>query len=145
MTATGPVEPIAGLVGHVARTVEPEDCVSRGGHEVLSTPVVVRLLEEAAMAALDPVLRSDQGSVGSTVDIAHVKPTLSGQSVTATATVVDVDRRRIGFTVAVSDDVELVAHGRHERFVVDDGPFGARLADKIRRAGLPTGSEGGAT
>ncbi|WIV54058.1 thioesterase family protein [Amycolatopsis nalaikhensis] len=116
--------------GHVAKTVDAADCVHRGGYDVLSTPSVVRLLEEAAMAALGPFLGTGQNSVGATIDIAHVRPTVRGQSVTATAMVTAVDRRRITFAVEAADDVEVIAHGRHERFIVEDAALARRLAEK---------------
>jgi uncharacterized protein (TIGR00369 family) len=119
--------------GTIEHRVEAVDCVRRGGYDVLGTPSVVRLFEEAAMVAVAPLLNPGQNSVGSTVDIVHLRPTVLGQTVTATATVVEVDRRRIVTTVEVVDDVERIAHGRHERFVVDDGDFGTRLAQKAER------------
>ncbi|WP_224391006.1 hotdog domain-containing protein [Pseudonocardia sp. ICBG1293] len=132
---TGPqAVPLAGLEpGTVEHRVAAADCVHRGGHDVLGTPSVVRLLEEAATVAIEPLLAPGQTSVGSTVDIAHIRPTVLGQRVTATATVVEIDRRRIVTVVDVVDDVERIAHGRHERFVVDDEDFGARLARRTGR------------
>ncbi|WP_051166595.1 thioesterase family protein [Amycolatopsis orientalis] len=125
---------ISGRSGTVAKIVGDADCVHRGGYDVLSTPSVVRLLEEAAMAAIEPAIRPGQDSVGTTVDIAHVRPSVRGQSVTARATVTAVDRRRISFEVEVTDDVEVIAHGRHERFIVDDTALEGRLAEKARLA-----------
>jgi predicted thioesterase len=50
--------------------------------------------------------------------------------VRATATVTEVDRRRVAFTVVVEDDVERIGAGTHERFVIDVATFEARLASK---------------
>jgi fluoroacetyl-CoA thioesterase len=120
--------------GTVEHRVEAGDCVHRGGYDVLATPSIVRLAEEAAIVAITPLVGAGQNSVGTSVHIVHARPTLRGQRVTATATVVEIDRSRIATTIEVFDDVERVAHGRHERFVVDDADFRARLGQKAERA-----------
>lgn len=127
--------PTPGARGVLERRVEAQHCTRRGDDEIFSTPQLVLLLEEAAIEGLAPFLEDDQASVGSKVDISHVAPTLRGQTVTATATVTEVDRRRVTFEIQVEDDVEVVGHGTHERFIVDLPKLTARLAEK--RAALP--------
>lgn len=119
-----------GAVGVLEWTVEEQHCTRRGSYDIFSTPNLVRLLEEAAIAALSPYLRDDQSSVGSRVDVSHLAPTLRGQRVRATATVTEVDRSRIAFDVHVEDDQETIGRARHERFVVDIPKFESRLAEK---------------
>ena len=114
-------------------TVEAEHCTRRGEYDIFSTPNLVLLLEEAAIEGLAPHLRDDQASVGSKVDVAHIAPTLRGQTVRATATVTEVDRRRVLFDIRVEDDEELIGHGTHERFVVDLPSFEGRLAAKAEQ------------
>jgi fluoroacetyl-CoA thioesterase len=129
MTST--LEP--GVQGILERTVEAEHCTRRGDYDIFSTPNLVLLLEEAAIDGLAPHLRDDQASVGSKVDVAHIAPTLRGQTVRATATVTEVDRRRVLFDIRVEDDRELIGHGTHERFVVDLPSFESRLAAKAQQ------------
>ncbi len=129
MTST--LEP--GVQGVLERTVEAEHCTRRGEYDIFSTPNLVLLLEEAAIEGLAPHLRDDQASVGSKVDVAHIAPTLRGQTVRATATVTEVDRRRVLFDIRVEDDEELIGHGTHERFVVDLPSFEDRLAAKAKQ------------
>jgi fluoroacetyl-CoA thioesterase len=123
-------QPAPGLSAVLEWTVDDRHCTRRGEYDIFSTPNLVLLLEETAMKALTPCLRDDQGSVGSTVDITHVAPTLKGQRVRATATVTEVDRRRIVFEVEIADDLEVIGRGRHERFVIDLARFEPKLADK---------------
>ncbi|MGY1604408.1 thioesterase family protein [Geodermatophilus sp. SYSU D00815] len=132
-TALGP-----GVRGVLSRTVEEQHCTRRGAHDIFSTPNLVLLLEEAAIEGLAPYLRPDQASVGSRVEIAHTAPTLKGQTVTATATVTEVDRRRVVFDIRVEDDTEVVGTGTHERFVIDLPAFEDRLAAKAEQAGAGT-------
>jgi fluoroacetyl-CoA thioesterase len=122
-----------GVQGVLERTVEAEHCTRRGEYDIFSTPNLVLLLEEAAIEALAPHIREDQASVGSKVDIAHIAPTLRGQTVRATATVTEVERRRVLFDIRVEDDEELIGHGTHERFVIDLPSFEDRLAAKAQQ------------
>ena len=122
-----------GCRGVRERPVEPEPSPRRGEYDIFSTPNLVLLLEEAAIEGLAPHLRDDQASVGSKVDVAHIAPTLRGQTVRATATVTEVDRRRVLFDIRVEDDEELIGHGTHERFVVDLHSFESRLAAKAEQ------------
>jgi predicted thioesterase len=123
----------AGVQGVLTRTVAPEHCTRRGEYDIFSTPNLVLLLEEAAIEGLAPYLRDDQASVGSKVDVAQTAPTLLGQTVTATATVTEVDRRRIVFDIRVEDDTEVIGTGTHERFVIDLPSFEDRLAAKAQQ------------
>ena len=129
---TDPIVP--GVSATLDRVVDEEHCTHRGGYDIFSTPNLVLLLEEAAIDALAPHLDATQSSVGSRIDIAHVAPTLRGQRVSATATVTEVDRRRVAFDITVRDDVEVVGHGTHDRFVVDLEPFVDRLQQKAQAA-----------
>lgn len=119
-----------GVRGVLERRVGREHCIRRGEFDIFSTPNLVLLLEEAAIEGLAPFLRDDQSSVGSRVDIAHTAPTLLGQTVRATATVTEVDRRRVVFDIRVEDDVEVVGSGTHERYVVDVPRLESRLTEK---------------
>lgn len=119
-----------GAEGVLVRTVEQQHTTRRGDYDIFSTPNLVLLLEEAAIEALAPYLRADQASVGTKVQVAHTAATLLGQTVTATATVTEVDRRRVVFAIRVVDDVEEIGSGTHERFVIDVPGFEERLATK---------------
>jgi len=122
-----------GVQGVLERTVEAEHCTRRGDFDIFSTPNLVLLLEEAAIEGLAPHIRADQASVGSKVDIAHIAPTLRGQTVRAIATVTEVERRRVLFDIRVEDDKELIGTGTHERFVIDLPSFEERLAAKAEQ------------
>lgn len=122
-----------GATGERELVVGEEHCTRRGEYDIFSTPNLVLVLEEAAIAALDPFLGDDQASVGSKVDVIHVAPTLKGQRVKATATVTAVDRRRVMFDVLVEDDLETIGRSTHERFVVDVEKLEDRLAEKAAK------------
>ncbi|MFC3999606.1 thioesterase family protein [Nocardiopsis sediminis] len=120
----------AGTTRTAHRVVEERHCTRRGEHHIFSTPNLVLFLEETAIEALADHIGEHQSSVGSRVDIAHTAPTLLGQSVAITATVTEVDRRRVVFSITAHDGADEVASGSHERFIVDLDKFGARLDAK---------------
>jgi predicted thioesterase len=119
-----------GTSGTLTRLVQEKDCTTRGDYQIFSTPNLVLLLEETAIEALAPFLPETQSSVGTEVNVAHSAATLLGQTVTCTATVTEVDRRRIVFGITATDGVDTITSGSHERFVVDLDKFGKRLAEK---------------
>lgn len=122
-----------GTSGTLERLITEEYCTARGDYQIFSTPDLVLLLEAAAIEALAAHLPDHQSSVGTTIDIAHSAATLKGQTVTCTATVSEVDRRRVLFDIVATDGIDTVCTGSHERFVVDLEKFGARLAEKAER------------
>ncbi len=128
-----PLEP--GVVGEVQHRVTPETFASKWGNpgiEVLATPVVVGWLEDAAIRAVQPYLEPGQGSVGTLVSMKHLAATPAGMTVRATATVTEVDGRRIRFTVEAHDEKEKIAEGEHERFIVNMAKFLDRVAQKVK-------------
>jgi formyl-CoA transferase len=118
-----------GVSASLTWVVEERHCTRRGDYDIFSTPNLVHLIEDAAIEALAPYLAPGEGSVGSKVEIAHVAPTLKGASVTATATVTEVDRRRVAFSVVAEDQNGKIGEGTHERFTINLDKFGAKLAE----------------
>lgn len=118
--------------------VEAQNCTVRGDHRIFSTPELVLLLELTAIKALEPFLQAERSSVGTKIDVAHSAPTLLGQTVRCTATVTEVDRRRVTFSIMARDEIDTIATGTHERFIVDLEKFGARLDEKASAARAAT-------
>jgi fluoroacetyl-CoA thioesterase len=98
---------------------------------VLATPEMVRLVEQTAIQAVQPLLKPGQTTVGTKVDIAHLAATPEGMKVTVTVEVTGVDRRRLSFRFQVDDEVEKVGEGTHERFIVDPEMRMPRLQAKL--------------
>jgi predicted thioesterase len=103
------------------------------GIRVLSTPEMVRLMEECALHAVLPYLQPDQNTVGTRVEMRHLAPTPMGMRVTAKCTLVEIDRRRLVFRAEVFDELEKVGEGMNERFVVDRERHERRLGEKQAR------------
>jgi len=98
------------------------------GVMVLATPHLVGLLEGVAVRALHGHLEPGQSSVGTHVDIRHLKATPVGDSVTLTAEVTHVDGRRVNFNVKAEDSTGVAGEGTHERVLIDLERFMQRVA-----------------
>ena len=100
---------------------------------VLSTPDMIRLIEQTAIQAVRPHLAAGQATVGTRVDVAHLAATPVGMAVTITVELTEVDRRRLAFRVDVRDELDQAGKGSHERFIVDAAHRMPRLQDKMNR------------
>jgi fluoroacetyl-CoA thioesterase len=115
-----------GLAGHARLTVGAGDtatALGSGDVDVLGTPRVVALAEQASVAALDGHLANGSTSVGTRVELDHRAPTAVGGTVEAEAHLVAVDGRHLAFRVVVREGASTVAEGRVERVVVDRARF----------------------
>jgi predicted thioesterase len=119
-----PAEP--GLAAQVTMKVTDADTAvafGSGDVEVLGTPRVVALAEEAAVACLAGRLGVGETSVGTRVQLDHLAPSAVGTKVTADATLVKCEGRRLTFTVSIADDRGLIAAGKVTRVIVDREKF----------------------
>ncbi len=98
-----------------------------GDVEGLATPVMVRMMEAAAIKALEGQLTTGMTSVGTRVDITHVAPTPVGMEVTAQATLVEIEGRMLVFAVSAEDQSGVIGKGTHQRVIVDKENFSGRI------------------
>jgi predicted thioesterase len=125
-----------GLTHEITHQVEERHLASQWGSglaEVLATPVIVGFCEECARLAVEGLLPPEKGTVGSAINVRHLAPTPPGMRVTARAKLLEVDGRRLRFSVKVWDEVEQVAEGEHDRFIIDNDRFQRGVSEKARR------------
>ena len=112
-----------GAKGSFTLVVAPEHLANRFKDAmlppVLATPIMVLVMENAALNAVRAYLEPGESALGTVVDIRHLAATPVGQHVTAEAEVTELDGRRIVFAVTARDEVEEIGKGIHERMVVD--------------------------
>ncbi len=123
-----------GAKGEMKLLVTGESAVDFLGLEearVLSTPHLIGYLEWTARNAVKDHLESGEDTVGTHVDVRHLAATPIGMQVTFHAEVVAVEDRKLRFKVEAFDEMEKVAEGTHERFVVNVERFAARLRAKV--------------
>ena len=94
-----------------------------GTVDVLGTPRLIALCEEASVRAIAPALSDGSTTVGMKVALDHLQPSAVGERVVAEAVLAKVEGRRLTFTVSASDGRGLVAVGKVLRVVVDVDRF----------------------
>ncbi|MDH4150597.1 MAG: thioesterase family protein [Betaproteobacteria bacterium] len=108
--------------------------VGSGKIKVLATPVLVMLLEEAALNAVEGLLPPGHQTVGTRLDISHTAATPVGMRVTAHAEVTKVDGRKLIFRIWADDEIEQIGAGTHERIIVNVERFDVRTQAKAAGA-----------
>ena len=94
---------------------------------VLATPVIIMVLENAALNAIRPYLDPGESAVGSVVDVRHTVPTPVGRQVTGEAIVTKVEGRQIEFSVRATEGAREIGVGSHRRIAIDVAKFIERL------------------
>jgi fluoroacetyl-CoA thioesterase len=124
-----------GAAGSFSLVVEPEHLASRFKDvtlpPVLATPIMIMMMENAALNAIKPYLDAGESALGTRVDVRHLAATPVGRHVTADASVTNVDGRRIEFSVRAIEGSEEIGVGTHERVVVNL----ARLSERLKAKG----------
>ena len=123
-----------GLTGTATLVVREEHTAPRVGSgraPVLASPIMIALMEAAAVDCVESHLAGGQESLGVRVEVEHTAPTPVGLSVTATATLTAVDGRRLDFDVEARDGRDAIGKGRHTRLVVDAERFRAKVQAKL--------------
>ena len=130
----------AGLQGRADLLVGEEHTAPRVGSgrvHVLATPVMINLIEAAALDAVERLLPAGRQSLGTVLNVRHIAATPVGMRVTATAEVTGIEGRMIRFRVEARDERELIGDGTHERVVVNVAKFDERVQRKLMKGGAP--------
>jgi predicted thioesterase len=133
MTDLSKIKP--GTIGTAELVVGEEHTAPRVGSgmvHVLATPVMINVIEAAALKAVESLLPPGYQSLGTRLDVKHYAATPVGMRIKATAEVVKVEGREIYFVVRVEDEREPIGDGTHERVVVNVERFAKRVQRKIK-------------
>ncbi len=103
--------------------------VGSGDLRVLATPIMMTLMENAAMLCVADELPADSTTVGGHITSSHLKPTGLGHTVTATAELLAVEGRKLKFKVSASDEDGLIGEGEHLRFIVERNRFMQKVTE----------------
>lgn len=124
-----------GIKGHKEQIVTPEMSAARVGSglvDVFATPMLVALVEQTCHESVLPHLGEGQGTVGTLVNVSHTSATPIGKRVWCDSELVEVDRRRLVFSVKAYDEAGLIGEGTHERFIIDSAKFMEKLKSKTK-------------
>lgn len=123
-----------GVKGKQSLTVTQQQSAKTMGSgtlDVFATPAMIALMEQTAWKSIVPYLDSNQSSVGTRLDITHDAPTPLGMTVTCESELVEIDGRRLVFTVTASDDKGIIGKGIHERFLIQEDSFQEKAMKKM--------------
>jgi predicted thioesterase len=123
----------AGLKGAAEITVGEKHTAPQVGSglvHVLATPVMINLIEVAALAAVEHLLPAGHQSLGTHLDVRHIAATPVGMKAYASAELVAIEGRTLSFRVEARDQAELIGDGVHQRVVVNVERFDQRVQRK---------------
>jgi fluoroacetyl-CoA thioesterase len=125
-----------GLEGHAELLVGEQHTAPRIGSgrvRVLATPVMINLMEAAALDAAENLIPAGHQSLGTRLDVRHIAATPVGMRVRATARLISVEGRTLEFQVEARDEKDLIGDGSHQRLVVNVARFDQRVQAKLSR------------
>jgi len=126
-----PLQPgLKAIVEIVVGTRDTAAHVGSGKIGVLATPILVTLLEAAALQAVEEFMQPGQQTVGTRLDISHTAATPVGMRVRARAELTKVEGRKLTFTLHAEDEVETIGGGIHERLIISVERFDQRMQIK---------------
>jgi len=112
-----------------AKTIVTEDntakAVKSGDLPVFSTPMMIALMEEAACNCLK--LKQGESSVGTNISVEHKAASKIGAEITATATIIEIDGRKVTFNISAKDENNIIGEGSHVRYIVDVDRFMSKI------------------
>lgn len=98
--------------------------------EVFATPAMIALMENASLKTVLPYLGDEHNTVGFEVNVKHLKPTPVGMNVECTATLTEVDGKKLTFKLVASDEEGKIGEGTHIRYIINSKKFMDKLNQK---------------
>lgn len=123
-----------GMKGRAETLVAPENTASVVGSglvPVFATPMMIALMENAAVNAVSACLEEGQGTVGTRLSVSHDAATPIGMKVWAEAVLTQVEGKKLVFEVKAFDEAGPIGGGSHERFVIQTEKFLAKVQAKL--------------
>ncbi|MBR5323517.1 MAG: thioesterase family protein [Muribaculaceae bacterium] len=111
----------------IVRECDTAQAVGSGNLPVFATPMMVALMENAAMKASEQLLQAGESTVGSEINIKHLRPTAMGEEVSATATLTAQEGRKLTFSVVATDRNGTIGEGTHVRYVINIEKFMSKI------------------
>ena len=111
----------------IVRECDTAQSAGSGNHPVFATPMMVALMENAAMKAAEQLLQEGESTVGSELNIKHLRPTAIGEEVSATAVLTAQEGRKLTFSVVATDKNGTIGEGTHVRYIINAEKFMSKL------------------
>ena len=111
----------------IVRVCDTAQSAGSGNLPVFATPIMVALMENAAMKAAEQLLQEGESTVGSELNIKHLRPTAIGEEVSATAVLTAQEGRKLTFSVVATDKNGTIGEGTHVRYIINAKKFMSKL------------------
>lgn len=109
---------------HIVTESETAEILGSGGLPVYSTPSMICLMELTSYKMAEA---EGHQTVGTKVNISHMRACRPGTELTATAEILEFEGRRIEFSVKVEDADGLIGEGTHQRYIIDPERFMSKI------------------
>ncbi len=126
----------SGIKGRTEIVVTPKESAKTLGSgllEVYATPAMIALMEGCASQSVAPYLEEGFGTVGTALNVKHLSATPMGMKVYCESELTEVDGRRLVFSVKAYDEAGLIGEGTHERFIINNEKFLAKVNAKTAK------------
>jgi len=120
-----------GIIGNTKISVKPEDTAAKYGSgliEVFATPAMIGLMESTAQQSIQPLLPEGYITLGTEVNIKHVKATAVGMTVRCESKLITIEGKKLVFEITAHDEMGLIGNGTHTRYIVETKKFMEKLA-----------------
>lgn len=123
-----------GLTGNAEVLVSESNTAKKmgsGNLDVFATPAMIALMEKAASMAVQPYIGESSSTVGTMIDVKHIAATPVGMNVAARAELIEIDGKKLIFSVEAFDGKDKIGEGRHERFIINTQKFITKVDSKL--------------
>lgn len=115
------------VIEKIVNENETASKVASGALEVFSTPMLIAFMESTAFQLAQRELSDELTTVGTSVNIKHMKANLVGDKLECQAVLTKVDGKKLGFSVKVTHNGTVVGEGEHNRYIINTAEFLAKL------------------
>ncbi len=102
-----------------------------GSLDVFATPAMIALMENTCMHCVATHLQEGTATVGTFLNVKHLSATPLGATVKCECELIEIDRKRLVFSVQAYDNAGLIGEGQHERFIVNIDSFLQKTKEKL--------------
>lgn len=113
-------------ISEMVTSANTAETIGSGDLPVYATPAMAALMEKAAKTVAAELLGEGETTVGAELNIKHLRPSVTGAVITATATLTAREGRKLTFDVEASDDKGVIGSGNHTRYIVNIEKFMAK-------------------
>ncbi|MBP2027538.1 putative thioesterase [Acetoanaerobium pronyense] len=106
------------------------ETLGSGGVKVFATPMMIALMEGAALKAVEEYLPEGYSTVGTHLNVSHIGATPLGMKAYALAKLIKIEGKKLTFEVEAHDESGKIGEGTHERFIIQKDRFMEKVNSK---------------